>query len=89
MDPQKPPFLKNILVRLLLFGVFLILVRFAYVITIAGESCTNNDFCFFSLPDSLSFVVAGDTAGISNALSTENSASTARSAVTGLRHCRD
>lgn len=43
--------LRNILVRLLTFGVLVLAVRFAYVITLAGESCGYNDFCFF--PDNL------------------------------------
>ncbi|KAI9115886.1 hypothetical protein K1719_012816 [Acacia pycnantha] len=59
----KPGFLRNVLIRLLLFGVFIIVARFAYVITIAGESCNVGDFCFFSLPESLNFVVTGSGAG--------------------------
>ncbi|PRQ34682.1 putative S-adenosyl-L-methionine-dependent methyltransferase [Rosa chinensis] len=53
MDPPtlKPNQLRNILVRLLTFGVLVLAVRFAYVITLAGESCGYNDFCFF--PDHL------------------------------------
>ncbi|KAJ8898919.1 hypothetical protein K2173_008412 [Erythroxylum novogranatense] len=66
----KPSFLRNILGRVLLFGVLVIVVRFAYVVTIAGESCTIGDFCFFSLPENFGFVIAG--AG--NAASTANKA---------------
>ncbi|KAF7845257.1 Methyltransferase FkbM [Senna tora] len=66
MEPTaggKSGFLRNVLVRLLLFGVFIIIVRFAYVITIAGESCTVGDFCFFSVPESLNFAVSGPGSG--------------------------
>ncbi|CAB4282106.1 unnamed protein product [Prunus armeniaca] len=53
MDPptRKPNRLRNILVRILTFGVLVLAVRFAYVITLAGESCGYNDFYFF--PDNL------------------------------------
>ncbi|XP_057435309.1 uncharacterized protein LOC130728008 [Lotus japonicus] len=51
--------LRNLLIRFLISGVFIIAVRFAYVISIAGESCNVADFCFFSLPESLSHVIAG------------------------------
>lgn len=54
----KPSFLRNILVRLFLFCVFVIALRFAYVVTIRGESCDVGDFCFFSLPDSIEVVPA-------------------------------
>lgn len=41
--------LRNLIIRLLLFSVILIGVRFAYVVTIRGESCiSGDDFCFFS-----------------------------------------
>lgn len=65
MEPTtgKPGFLRNVLIRLLLFGVFIIVARFAYVITIAGKSCTVGDFCFFSLPETLNFVIAGSGTG--------------------------
>ncbi|KAF3448896.1 hypothetical protein FNV43_RR09612 [Rhamnella rubrinervis] len=65
MEPTagKPSFLRNILVRLLLFGVLFIVVRFAYVVTIAGESCNVGNFCFFSLPENLNFVIAGPGTG--------------------------
>ncbi|KAJ7950059.1 Methyltransferase [Quillaja saponaria] len=61
----KPSFLRNILVRLLLFGVFLIVVRFVYVVTITGESCNVGDFCFFSMPEGFNFVIAGFGPGVS------------------------
>ncbi|KAG4922203.1 hypothetical protein AAZX31_18G189400 [Glycine max] len=61
MEPTagKPGSLRNLLIRFLLFGVLVIGVRFAYLIAVAGESCTIDDFCFFSLPDTLSLVIAG------------------------------
>ncbi|XP_057983469.1 uncharacterized protein LOC131168202 [Malania oleifera] len=55
----KPSFLRNILVRGLLFSVLFFCVRFAYVVTIRGEACDLGDFCFFSLPDNFSFVAGG------------------------------
>ncbi|KAJ1387575.1 S-adenosyl-L-methionine-dependent methyltransferase [Sesbania bispinosa] len=55
----KSSSLRNLLIRLLLTGVFIIGVRFAYVISIAGESCNVGDFCFFSFPETLSLVIAG------------------------------
>ncbi|XP_052728210.1 uncharacterized protein LOC108347614 isoform X2 [Vigna angularis] len=55
----KPSSLRNFLVRFLLFGVLIIGVRFAYIIAVAGESCNIGDFCFFSLPQTLSLVIAG------------------------------
>ncbi|KAL3830233.1 hypothetical protein ACJIZ3_019035 [Penstemon smallii] len=59
MEPSmgKPSYLRNILVRLFLFCVFIIALRFAYVVTIRGESCDVGDFCFFSLPESFNVVL--------------------------------
>ncbi|KAL6534480.1 hypothetical protein OROHE_013405 [Orobanche hederae] len=59
MEPSggKPGFLRNILVRLFLFCVFIIALRFAYVVTIRGESCDVGDFCFFTLPENFSVVI--------------------------------
>lgn len=67
MEPTagKPSFLSNILVRLFVFGVLIIVVRFAYVVTVAGESCNVGNFCFFSLPENLNFVIAGPGTGSS------------------------
>ncbi|KAJ8753946.1 hypothetical protein K2173_000200 [Erythroxylum novogranatense] len=61
----KPSFLRNILARVLLLGVLIVVVRFAYVVTIAGESCTVGEFCFFSLPENLN-IVAGTAASTAN-----------------------
>lgn len=60
MEPGigKPSFFRNLLVRLLLFSVIVIALRFAYVVTIHGELCDSGDFCFFSLPDNLNAVKA-------------------------------
>ncbi|XP_010683597.2 uncharacterized protein LOC104898243 [Beta vulgaris subsp. vulgaris] len=58
-SPMKPSFLRNFLVKILLFCVFIIGFRFAYVVTIRGESCDVGDFCFFSLPETFNF--AGTT----------------------------
>ncbi|KAJ4979823.1 hypothetical protein NE237_010603 [Protea cynaroides] len=55
MEPTtgKSSPLKNILVRILLFGVSILLLRFAYVVTVTGGSCDSGDFCFFSVPENL------------------------------------
>ncbi|GMI79853.1 hypothetical protein like AT5G01710 [Hibiscus trionum] len=65
MEPAtgKPSLFRNILARALLFGVFILVLRFTYVVTITGESCNRVDFCFFSMPQSLNFVIPG--AGVS------------------------
>ncbi|CAN0927893.1 hypothetical protein LINGRAHAP2_LOCUS36152 [Linum grandiflorum] len=55
----KPSFLRNIFTRVLFFGVLLVVVRFAYVVTITGESCNVGSFCFFSLPENFNFVIPG------------------------------
>ncbi|KAG6643502.1 uncharacterized protein LOC122277157 [Carya illinoinensis] len=67
MEPPmgKSGSLRNTLVRSLVFGVLIIVFRFAYVITITGESCNVGDFCFFSLPETFNFVVAGTGPGAS------------------------
>ncbi|KAM6550506.1 hypothetical protein CsatB_000314 [Cannabis sativa] len=71
MESGKPNLLKNFLVRLLLFGVLVIGVRFAYVVTVTGESCNVGDFCFFSLPENLNFVMSGTGVGSSAIFSTD------------------
>ncbi|XP_004492512.1 uncharacterized protein [Cicer arietinum] len=50
---------RNLLIRLLISGVFILAIRFAYLIAIAGESCNVAGFCFFSLPDTLSLAITG------------------------------
>ncbi|KAG9445442.1 hypothetical protein H6P81_016782 [Aristolochia fimbriata] len=54
--PPKPVSLRNFLVRVLLFGVCVVVCRFAYVVTIRGEACDAGDFCFFPAPESLSIL---------------------------------
>ncbi|OMP02347.1 Methyltransferase FkbM [Corchorus olitorius] len=52
MDPftPKPSLLKNILVRLLSFGVIVFAVRFAYFVAVRGQSCVaGDDFCLFNV----------------------------------------
>ncbi|CAK8542036.1 unnamed protein product [Lathyrus sativus] len=56
----KPSSFWNLLKRLLLSGVFIIAIRFAYVISIAGESCNVGNFCFFSLPETLTIAISGN-----------------------------
>ncbi|KOM30699.1 hypothetical protein LR48_Vigan01g025300 [Vigna angularis] len=50
MEPAtgKRALLRNVLTPLLIIGLLIVTVRFAYAITLAGESCTLDDFCFFS-----------------------------------------
>lgn len=65
MDPvSKPSSIRSQLVRLLLFGVLILVVRFAYVVSINGGSCISSDFCFFSLasPDSVTIAAAAAAA---------------------------
>ncbi|XP_050212618.1 uncharacterized protein LOC126664318 [Mercurialis annua] len=84
MEPgAKPSFLRNVLTRVLLFGLLIIIVRFAYIVTIAGETCNLGDFCFFSLPDNFSYVITGATAGTAGAASTANNAIKPAGATTG------
>ncbi|KAK8577389.1 hypothetical protein V6N13_027666 [Hibiscus sabdariffa] len=61
----KPSLLRNLLLRALLFGVFVFLLRFTFVVTIAGGSCNLGDFCFSSLPHNLNFVIPTAGSGIS------------------------
>ncbi|KAG2279334.1 hypothetical protein Bca52824_050554 [Brassica carinata] len=57
--------LRNMMVRVLLLGVLIFLLRFAYVVTITGESCNRGDFCFFSLPPNLVSVI-GSTSPVAD-----------------------
>ncbi|KAK7349738.1 hypothetical protein VNO77_07361 [Canavalia gladiata] len=74
MEPAvgKPGFLRNVMVRLLLFGVLIVIVRFAYVITLAGESCNVAGFCFFSPSDTLNVAIAGAETGRLSARASSN-----------------
>ncbi|KAJ1699073.1 hypothetical protein LUZ63_007585 [Rhynchospora breviuscula] len=62
MDPPpKPRTCRNLLVRLLLFCVVALALRFAYVVAVlGGAGCVSGDFCLFSSPDeSLAFSGSG------------------------------
>lgn len=80
MEPAaKPSFLRGFISRVLLLGVFVLLLRFVYVVTIRGGSCASGEFCFsstsssstefFSLPGGVSggaaFVRVSDGSAIS------------------------
>ncbi|KAI3677681.1 hypothetical protein L6452_36947 [Arctium lappa] len=56
MDPStgKRSFFRNVTVRFFVFSLLVVGIRFAYVITIRGESCNIGDeFCFFSSSNSI------------------------------------
>ncbi|GAB2227169.1 hypothetical protein Droror1_Dr00008981 [Drosera rotundifolia] len=46
----KPSKLRNVMVKAFVICLLVICCRFAYVVTIRGESCDLGDFCFFSIP---------------------------------------
>ncbi|KAE8039366.1 hypothetical protein FH972_011786 [Carpinus fangiana] len=48
MDPPtlKSNVLKSSVARVLSFGVLILAVRFAYMVTVKGGSCVSGDFCF-------------------------------------------
>ncbi|WOL14796.1 hypothetical protein Cni_G23577 [Canna indica] len=51
MEPAvKPSSVRNLLVRTLLFFVSVFLLRFVYVVTVYGGSCTVGDYCLLSSP---------------------------------------
>ncbi|KAI3994255.1 hypothetical protein MKX01_012512 [Papaver californicum] len=60
---------RSFLVRMLLFGVFILLLRFVYVVTITGGSCSADDFCFFSSRENLNLSGAGVRIGSNAAVS--------------------
>lgn len=88
--PTKPSFLRNFLVKILLFCVFIICFRFAYVVTIRGESCDVGDFCFFSLPETFNFAGTTTIAAVSSAsvVSTDGVASDQKNALYTSRDWR-
>ncbi|XP_042459818.1 uncharacterized protein LOC122043315 [Zingiber officinale] len=64
MEPaEKRCSVGNLLVRALLIFVSVFLLRFVYVVTIYGGSCTAGDNCFFSLPGE-SLALAGSSGGV-------------------------
>ncbi|KAL0709080.1 hypothetical protein Bca4012_016058 [Brassica carinata] len=72
METPSGSLLRKTMVRVLVLGVLIILVRFAYVVTITGESCNRGDFCFFSLPQNLDLVISGASSGSSAVRSTSS-----------------
>ncbi|CAI9768404.1 unnamed protein product [Fraxinus pennsylvanica] len=48
--------LRIFCVRLFLFCLFIIALRFAYIVTLRVELCDHGDFCFFSLPENIDVV---------------------------------
>ncbi|CDY11183.1 BnaA03g00190D [Brassica napus] len=73
METSRSLLLRKMMVRVLLMGVLVILVRFAYVVTITGESCNRGDFCFFSLPQNLNLVISGGSSPIRSTSSSSSS----------------
>lgn len=63
MDPtSKPRTCRHLLVRILLFGVVALALRFAYVVVVlGGAGCGSGDFCLFSSPDE-SLAISGSGA---------------------------
>ncbi|KAL5709817.1 hypothetical protein ACHQM5_020458 [Ranunculus cassubicifolius] len=59
---HKSSLMRNLLVRTLVFGVLVLILRFVYVVTVIGESCTAADFCFFSGNENLN--LAGPGTGV-------------------------
>ncbi|CAL9765014.1 unnamed protein product, partial [Musa acuminata subsp. burmannicoides] len=60
----KPNLVRNLIVRALLFFASMFLLRFVYVVTVYGGSCTAGDYCLFS-PLAEPLTVAGTTGGAS------------------------
>ncbi|KAM7263177.1 hypothetical protein ACFE04_000860 [Oxalis oulophora] len=59
---MKPNYLKNILVKALMICVLIIIVRFAYIVTVfTGENCSVADFCFFSGTGTLTSIAVQST----------------------------
>ncbi|KAK8512135.1 hypothetical protein V6N12_031863 [Hibiscus sabdariffa] len=68
----KPSLLRNLLLRALLFCVFLFLLRFTFLVTITGGSCNLGDFCFSSSPRNLNFVIPTAGSGISAVIANDD-----------------
>ncbi|XP_058110450.1 uncharacterized protein LOC131253470 [Magnolia sinica] len=60
MEPKSIS-VQNLLVRILVFGFFILLLRFVYVFTVQCDGQSN--FCFFSGPGSISILGAGGIDG--------------------------
>lgn len=80
----KPSLLRNVVVRALFFCVLIVVFRFAYVVTLRGESCDLGDFCFFSLPDNFNLAAGAAKIGASSIIVTE--AVRSKSVVASHRH---
>ncbi|XP_026665992.2 LOW QUALITY PROTEIN: uncharacterized protein LOC103721505 [Phoenix dactylifera] len=64
----KSSSVKNVVVRVLLFGVFVLIVRFVYVVTVYGGPCNSGDFCLLPFPgEGLSVTSAGGGASAGSA----------------------
>ncbi|XP_074281393.1 uncharacterized protein LOC141606235 [Silene latifolia] len=72
MEVAKPSIFRNVMVKALVFCVFVICFRFAYVVTIRGESCDVGDFCFFSFPQTLTLSSAVTTTATTAVISEDD-----------------
>ncbi|WOL04607.1 hypothetical protein Cni_G13329 [Canna indica] len=60
MEPAtKPSSVRHLIVRALLFLVSIFVLRFVYVVTVLGGSCTAGDYCFFSVTEPLAVGATG------------------------------
>ncbi|CAA7406234.1 unnamed protein product [Spirodela intermedia] len=59
----KHGFFRNLLVRLLLFGVLIVALRFMYVVIVHGGKCDARDFCLFSSQEGITLPDAGSSSG--------------------------
>lgn len=83
MDPKRN-LLRNVVVRLLLFCLLAIFFRFAYVVTLRGESCDDvTSFCFF--PNTRDLVIGVPQLLRSSAVVSDNSANSIPSRVKSPR----
>ncbi|KAK4359246.1 hypothetical protein RND71_021475 [Anisodus tanguticus] len=82
----KLGYLRNVLVRLCLFCVVIVGIRFAYVVTLKGETCDLGDFCFFSLPENLNVIsgVGQLAESVSSVMSIEDAGKSAPAKPNGL-----
>ncbi|XP_020274614.1 LOW QUALITY PROTEIN: uncharacterized protein LOC109849207 [Asparagus officinalis] len=59
-SPSKPSSIRAQLVRFLLIGVLIVAVRFVYVVSVNGGSCSSSDLAAASTGRAASFSVSGD-----------------------------